>query len=458
MALPLLDLKEMKIAEQNLEQLKSIGLSYLEKGDFREAVKIYKQILLEYPDDVEAYMLLGDLYLATEDYPSSEKLYEKALSLEPDNIILQRRLKLSTSEHNTRSSTEIPTDSDSVSKLLQEITGREKPISEDEIQTAATLLNDIVHNENPAEMVASHLDQIDSLLPALIELNIRQARNDRRFDLVNMLQALQESVSQLIQNPGTNQQKRQSYIVNTDLPVENDQIKYKNVLFLLPDQENLSERIRYCMNALQSKQVNTMVYAHDKDLEKFDPDLIIASNPHIQSNLMEKMVKYSAKHIPVILDLDDDFEYLPINHPDYPKAGLGSLEKSRSYTASMLFSNLITVPGESIANHIRESGYKTEVIPFGWTRKNENWLKSAPSRSFVNIGLIGIQGNFEDVQQYRRIIIRVLREFPLTRLVVCGDSTTYKLFENINESRRIFLPTIPHEDMSYAFSQIDILL
>jgi glycosyltransferase involved in cell wall biosynthesis len=173
---------------------------------------------------------------------------------------------------------------------------------------------------------------------------------------------------------------------------------------------------------------------------------------------MEIMASYSSKHIPIILDLDQDFEYLPINHPNYTTSGLGSLEKSRSFTASMLLANLITVPGESMAAHIRESGYKVEVVPFGWSEKNEQWHKPASHRNTVNIGLIGIKGNFEDVQQYRRIIIRVLREFPQTRLVVCGDSITYKMFENITENRRVFLPPVPDEDMSYILSQLDILL
>ena len=458
MVLSLLENIVMNNSEQKLEQQKSIGLSFLENGEFTEAIKIYKKILLEYPNDVEAYLLLGDLYLATEDYASSEKLYEKALSLDPENIIIQRRLKLSTAEHNNHSSAEIPTDSESISKLLQEITGRENPITETEIQTAANLLNTIVHNENPAGMVASHLDQIDSLLPALIELNIRQARNDRRFDLVNMLQALQESITQLIDGSDNYKPQDQRTTLNVQNYQDREEIKFKNVLFLLPDRENISERIRYCINVLQAKNIQTSIYSQNEELEYINPDLIITSNPHISSDLMQKMVNYSAKRVPIVLDLDDDYEYMPINHPDYSKAGLGSLEKSRAYTAAMLLSSLITVPGESIANHIRESGYRAEVVPFGWSRKNESWLKPPPSRSFVNIGLIGIHGNFDDVQQYRRIIIRVLREFPLTRLVVCGDSITYKLFENVNESRRVFLPNIPQEDMSYALSQIDILL
>ena len=440
----------------DLNQRKAMGLSYLENNNFKEAVNIYKKILMDYPEDIESYLLLGDLYIANEDYPSAEKIYQKALSLEPDNVILQRRVKLSNFELSTHDSEEIPTDSASVSKLLQEITGRPNPVTEDEIQKAAGLLDTIVHATNPAEMVARQLDQIDNLLPALIELNIRQARNDRRFDLVTMLQALQENISYMMDESQVATVNVKG-AENTDQPLTRDWSQ-RNIHFLVPDPDLLSDRARNIVETLQETGCNVTFATPSEKNSPEKADLVIACNPHINPAMMEKMANFSALHVPILLDLDEDFEYMPIIHPDYTFSGLGSLEKSRSYTASLLFANMITVPNEAMAAHIRESGYKVEVVHFGWSKKNEQWHKPLARRSTVNIGLIGIQGNFEDVQKYRRIIVRVLREFPQTRLVVCGDSITYKMFENISENRRVFLPRVPDEDMSYILGQIDILL
>ena len=439
----------------DLKQRKAEGISHLENNNFKEAVNVYKKLLLDYPDDVESYLLLGDLYLANEDYPSAEKLYQKALTLEPNNEVIQRRVKLSTLELNSHATEEIPTDSESVSKMLQEITGRPTPVTEAEILSAASLLDSIVHAHNPAEIVAKNLDQIDNLLPALIELNIRQAKNDRRFDLVNMLQALKENIESLkVDKDPTSRSEKESENKNPSP----EPTKLKNVVFLVPDSENISERIRTFQNALERNNVNVTFADFEKDYSKEETDLVVSFNAHLNPAMMEKMAGYSAQHIPMVLDLDDDFEYMPINHPDYTNAGLGSLDKSRSYTAAMLFANLITVPGESIAAHIKETGYNVEVVPFSWSKINDQWQKSNLSRTSVNIGLIGIQGNFEDVQKYRRIIIRILREYPQTRLVVCGDPVTYKMFENISENRRVFLPRVPDEEMPYILSQIDILL
>jgi len=439
----------------DLKQRKNVGISHLENNNFKEAVNVYKKILADYPDDVESYLLLGDLYLANEDYPSAEKLYQKALSLEPNNEVIQRRVKLSALELNTHASDEIPTDSASVSKMLQDLTGRPNPVSEAEILSAASLLDNIVHAHNPAEIVARNLDQIDTLLPALIELNIRQAKNDRRFDLVNMLQALKENIESL--KIDANSSPELGNNINK-LGLITTNVTLKHVVFLVPDSENRSERITTFQSVLEKNGVEVTFADFEPDFNKSDIDLVVSFNAHVNPAMMEKMASYSAQHIPLVLDLDDDFEYMPINHPDYTNAGLGSLEKSRSYTAAMLFANLITVPGESMADHIRETGYNVEVVPFGWSKKNEQWQKNNSLRTSVNIGLIGIQGNFEDVQKYRRIIIRILREYPQTRLVVCGDPVTYKMFENVSENRRVFLPRVPDEEMPYILSQIDVLL
>lgn len=439
----------------DLKQRKAIGLTHLENNNFKEAVKVYKKILSDYPDDVESFLLLGDLYLANEDYPSAEKLYQKALSLEPDNEVIQRRVKLSTFELNSHATEEIPTDSASVSKMLQDITGRPTPVSEAEILLAASLLDSIVHAHNPAEIVAKNLEKIDSLLPALIELNIRQARNDRRFDLVNLLQALKENIVVLKVDSNSVSGSTNQNINNKN---SDEKIALKNVVFLIPDQDNKSERILTFQTALEKKGVKVTFDDFEPNLNKEKIDLVVSFNAHVNPKMMEKMALYSAQHIPLVLDLDDDFEYMPISHPDYTNAGLGSLEKSRSYTAALLFANLITVPGESMAAHIKETGYNVEIVPFGWSKGNEQWQKNNSSRNSINIGLIGIQGNFEDVQKYRRIIIRILREYPQTRLIICGDPVTYKMFENISENRRVFLPRVPDEEMPYLLSQIDVLL
>lgn len=447
--------KPMEDELSELNRRKAIGLSHLEKNNFRDAVNIYKSILADFPNDIESYLLLGDLYLANQDYLAAGKVYQKATSICPDNLLLRRRLQLTNTELGTSRTEQVPTDVESVSKLLQSLTGRSSPVLENEIQNAANLLDAIVHSTNPAEMVAEKLEQIDELLPALIELNIRQAKNDRRLDLVTMLQALQDNISTQVEIAKLNFSEKLDL---SDEPQATTNQLFNKIKFLLPDPHNPSERMSVLINALKSQGCE--ITLEDSVAGAVDPgvDLVVASNPHVKPTLVEQLAILSAQHIPIIIDLDQDFEHMPVSHPDYAQLGLGSLEQSRSYTASLVLADLVTVPGESLAKHLRETQKNVLVIPYGWTKDSEVWHKKSQKRNSINIGILSVPGNFDDVQKYRRIIIRTLREFPNTRLIVCGDAISYKLFEGIAENRRVFIPRVPDEELPYVLAQMDLLL
>jgi glycosyltransferase involved in cell wall biosynthesis len=69
-----------------------------------------------------------------------------------------------------------------------------------------------------------------------------------------------------------------------------------------------------------------------------------------------------------------------------------------------------------------------------------------------------MDGQIEDVAEIRRVVTRVVREFPQTRLVIGGDPQVYHLFEHLPESRRLYLPAVGYEDHPYLLGQVDILL
>ena len=99
-------------------------------------------------------------------------------------------------------------------------------------------------------------------------------------------------------------------------------------------------------------------------------DVVIACNPHINPWLLEYMATNTAQKTPIILDLDKNFEEMPIYHPDYVKIGLGSPANARAYAAALLLSNVITVPSQEFSNRLGEMGYHTKSIPDGWSRSN----------------------------------------------------------------------------------------
>ncbi len=60
-------------------------------------------------------------------------------------------------------------------------------------------------------------------------------------------------------------------------------------------------------------------------------------------------------------------------------------------------------------------------------------------RDTLNIGVMAITGQLSDIAEVRRGIVRVIREFPQTRLVVTGDADAYRLFDNLPEGKTCFL-------------------
>jgi len=163
-------------------------------------------------------------------------------------------------------------------------------------------------------------------------------------------------------------------------------------------------------------------------------------------------------HIPVIIDLEHDFEQLPATHPAYAEFGLSSVEKTRVYTAAILLAERITTPSRCLAEKVETEGRKVSVVPHGWMMRNGLWQKPASRRHTVNLGWIGAAGEVEDVAEIRRMVLRVLREFPQSQLVIGGDAQVYQLFERLPESRRLFLPPVSMEDYPYLLGQVDILL
>jgi hypothetical protein len=190
----------------------------------------------------------------------------------------------------------------------------------------------------------------------------------------------------------------------------------------------------------------------------FDSDVIIACDPHLDAAVLKKMAAFSAHGIPVVVDLGDDFEHLSTRHPDYERLGLGSHANARAFTSALLLADHITVPSFGLANALCATQAPVSVIPDGWDSSNPLWTKNFPKRNTLNIGWMGNPGGIEDLFTIRRIIIRVLREFPETQVVIVGNTQVFQLFDTLPQNRKLFLPEVSPEEYPYIFSQIDVLL
>ena len=64
---------------------KTIAREHLSANRLKDALYAYAQIIRDYPADPDAYLILGDLYLAGEKYAIALDLYQDAINLDPKN-------------------------------------------------------------------------------------------------------------------------------------------------------------------------------------------------------------------------------------------------------------------------------------------------------------------------------------------------------------------------------------
>lgn len=437
--------------QPELKVRKILGKTYLNENRLADALDVFSKILMDYPDDVETLHILGNFYLASGDGKTAKKIYMRAMQLDPENKVIQRQVNLAEEMGDTGLEEPIPTDLPAVARLLQRLTGKAQVINEADIVRAAELLEKIINSERPAELVSIHLDEIDELVPALIELNIRQAYADGRPELAESLRGLQLNIDYQLNA----KESDSSFTHGGDLP---NSYFNGNILFLLPDLEKKSSRITLLKSTLESEGCCTSEKREYIDSRDARPDVVITSNPHLNPALIESLSALSNAGVPIILDLDTDFEKQPISHPEYNTKGLGTRARSNAYTTAISLAQTVTVSSEANADSLRNLVENVCAIPDGWSSQNKLWKKDSPLRNTINIGWVGTNAQLEDLVFIRRFIIRIIREFQNTRVVIVGNPQAYRLFENLPDNRRMYLPAVAHEEFPYLLSQMDILL
>jgi glycosyltransferase involved in cell wall biosynthesis len=429
-----------------LKRLRDLGRYYLQSNKIDQALITFVTLLDKFPDDIGSIIILGDSYLMAGDPAAAKDLYQVALDLEPDRNDVQHRIQLA--ENTVSSESGIaggfpPLHTQAVNRLIERLTGKPPSIDEEQINRAAELLDKTINSDSPASSVSEHLDEIDALLPAILELNIRQARSQGRADLAADLLDLQNSL--IADNPGSLKNKN---------PVEFQSLmpaSQKEVTrVILVGEPSFYSPYRQNVMAAALEQAGIIV---EEDWES-QPipwvgfDLVIAHNPHTNPIFMKALAAWAGAGNPILADLDTDFRIL----------SKARLSETRSFNALIQLADILTFPSTQAALRFSEEGYRALTIPDGWSQKNSLWQKDAPESAKFNIGIFSDAGKSEDVALIRRAAIRILREFPQTRLVLSGDPEVYPLFDSIPDTRRIYLPPTESDDYPYLIAQADIHL
>ncbi|HEX7555684.1 MAG TPA: hypothetical protein VF338_03590, partial [Leptolinea sp.] len=440
----------------DLRHLRDLGRRYLHSDRIDQALQTYVALLNKYPDDVATLVIIGDSYLMAGDSPAAKLIYQDAIRFEPDRKDIQQRIDLADKTTSPKISIAggfPPLHLQAINRLIERLTGKSSSIDEDQIHRASELLEQTIHSDSPASSVSEHLDEIDALLPAILELNIRQARSQGRVDLAVELVNLQNSIlaSKTIDQDVDFTSDLQKMVVEPE----------KKVIraIVIGESSPISPFRQSVMKmALQQAGISVVDKWEEVAIPRESFDLVIAHNPHINPMFMKALAAWAGSGNPVLVDLDTDFRMIPANYPESKMFMQGNQMDVRSFTASIQLADILTFPSTQAALRFSDDGYVALTVPDGWSKKNTLWTKKGPQSAKFNIGIFTEPGRLESIATIRRVIIRILREFPQTRLVVSGDPEVYPLFDSIPDTRRIYLPPTEPDDYPYLLAQADIQL
>jgi hypothetical protein len=434
-----------------LSASRALARAHCDAGRWQEGLRLLLAALKDYPACAAIYIDLADCYLAAEDGATAAQLYGRALALEPDDDPLRERLRHARGRiplDGDALGERNPAHPDAIRRLIERLQGGQPSDTEAQVARAAAMLNEIAESDQPAREVERHLTEINGLLPAVIEVNIRQARREGRPDLAHSLEQLLDQIRPVVAADGPKEKE----------PSRPGCGPNPRVLFVSPASEGQALRQDLPARAL-AKAGSAVMLRQSFPLDELGQfNAVVVRHPHASPALMEGLAACAAARVRIILDLECDFEQMPVSHPAFVSLGLGTPVSARGYAAALLLARQITVSSTTLAATLRSAGYAARVIHDGWSADNPLWEQPAPRRHTVNIGWIGAPGQVEEVAMIRRALVRVVREYPQVQLVIGADPEVYRLFETLPEGRCLFLPPVPFDDLPYALAQVDILV
>jgi glycosyltransferase involved in cell wall biosynthesis len=167
----------------------------------------------------------------------------------------------------------------------------------------------------------------------------------------------------------------------------------------------------------------------------------------------------------VIIDMDDDFHRIPKSAPGYNILGPGAIGHENGHPGDYLreldkaIKNVtgFTCPSAVIGERYGRLDYK--LVPNCFDEENEHWTASRlGDPDMFTIGWAGTATHMQDFLMVVPTLRRILQERPYVRLVLGVDEAIYRLFSDIPENQKLFLPGVPYEVYPSIFRYWDVSL
>lgn len=173
---------------------KLLGRAYLRANRIPEALDVYKSILNDCPEDLDVLLVFGNLYRLAGCQSAAACLINRVLSNHPDHELAQQLSADLSREAAPIQAERDPLSLEALKRLADRLQSQTEAVRQDEIRMAADVLEKTGSNGRTHELNG------EQLLPALIEINIRQARASGSIEIAEALQSLQINLSRQSEN------------------------------------------------------------------------------------------------------------------------------------------------------------------------------------------------------------------------------------------------------------------
>jgi len=192
------------------------------------------------------------------------------------------------------------------------------------------------------------------------------------------------------------------------------------------------------------------------DLARFDT--LVFSRPQLSATAPREIELAQRSGSRVVIDLDDDFYAIPPDHPGYHGVGPGNPARLQALERLLAQADLVVVATPALAERYAPLTRHVTIIPNGWSRSNPLWEQPLATHESFNIGWAGTPTHRADLALLADDVVAFMRRTPAGHLIIGGDPVAWRMFADLPEARRTFVPMLPFEQYPNLLAQFDVLL
>lgn len=424
-----------------IDLISAIGGTLIQLGRVDEALPYYQQAVMLDKNNPVVYLNLANTLTLLNQWEAAEQSYRKGIELDEENRLLWKGL--------ARVCLMLGKNQEGVEILAALATS-------DETDTEALLLlaecyeegGDLESAEYLLQKVLNHDDENEVARQALKRIHEKQQNS-----MAVNVQALAEKLKALKEK--TNSAGR----LNPDRRVKDRKIpSSRTICFYGPAQPGVEVRFAPVIEKLIQNGMKVKIATRYQSVAERQIDVAVFARPHIAEDFTQGVEQLAKRGVKVVVDLDEDFYQIPREYYGYEEVGAVNPLAMQRLERVLSAANLVSVPGENLAEIFRSHNSNVVVIPYAWDENNPMWKKQPSRRTNLQIGIAANHTQAIDVAQVNESIARIIDKFPSLLVGIIGNLKTYEALTAVSDEHKYFIPPGKLENYPFLLADFDVLL